>query len=117
MIGLLFATAGSGINMLFSLRNPSVFISIVVIQTVSYPVGVALARWLPTKTFTTFGQRWSFNPGPFSIKEHAIIVIMANASWGGGTAYSTDVLLAQQVHYGQNFGWYVCSSCVEKRSC
>lgn len=39
------------------------------------------------------------------MKEHTLIVIMANASFGGTFAYSTDVLLAQQVYYGQNFGW------------
>jgi len=39
------------------------------------------------------------------MKEHTIIVIMANASFGGTTAYSTDVLLAQEVYYGQHFGW------------
>ena len=48
---------------------------------------------------------WSLNTGPFNMKEHALIVIMTNASFGGTYAYSTDVLLAQQVYYGQKFGW------------
>jgi len=59
---------------------------------------------MPTKKFKTFGKTWSLNSGPFNAKEHTIIVIMANASFGGTTAYSTDVLLAQEVFYGQKFG-------------
>ena len=31
--------------------------------------------------------------------------MMSSVSIQGGTAYATDVLLAQQVFYGQNFGW------------
>lgn len=60
---------------------------------------------MPKRKFKTFGITWSLNPGPFNMKEHCIIVIMANASFGGTTAYSTDVLLAQEVYYGQKFGW------------
>lgn len=60
---------------------------------------------MPSKTFTTFGRQWSLNPGPFNMKEHTIIVVMANASFGGGAAYSTDILIAQLGFYHQNFGW------------
>lgn len=60
---------------------------------------------LPNREFHTFGLKWNLNPGPFNIKEHAVIVMMANVSIQGGVAYATDVLLAQQVFYEQNFGW------------
>jgi OPT family small oligopeptide transporter len=52
-----------------------------------------------------FGFRFNLNPGPFNIKEHAVIVMMSSVSIQGGVAYATDVLLAQQVFYGQHFGW------------
>lgn len=60
---------------------------------------------LPNHQFNTFGLRWNLNPGPFNIKEHAVIVMMSNVSIQGGVAYATDVLLAQEVFYGQKFGW------------
>lgn len=60
---------------------------------------------LPNREFHTFGLKWNLNPGPFNIKEHAVIVMMSNVSIQGGVAYATDVLLAQQVFYEQNFGW------------
>ena len=32
-----------------------------------------MARFLPSHVFNTFGYRWTMNPGPFRIKEHALI--------------------------------------------
>ena len=41
VIGILWATIGSGVNMLFSLRNPSISLTPVVTLLLSYPFGVA----------------------------------------------------------------------------
>jgi hypothetical protein len=60
---------------------------------------------MPRRTFSFFGYKWSFNPHPFNMKEHTIIVVMSNASFAGGVAYATDILLAQEVFYKQFFGW------------
>jgi hypothetical protein len=60
---------------------------------------------MPQKVFKVFGVKFSFNPHPFNMKEHTIIVVMANASFAGGVAYATDILLAQEQFYGQFFGW------------
>ncbi|PYI18067.1 small oligopeptide transporter [Aspergillus japonicus CBS 114.51] len=104
-IGLIFATIGSALNMLFSMRNPYIVIPSYVAQVVAYPVGVAWAKFMPNKQLSLFGRQFNLNPGPFSKKEHALIVIMANATFGGGAAYATDVLLAQRAFYKQSFGW------------
>ena len=39
VIGLLLCTIGSGVNMLFSMRNPSILVTTYVIQLVAYPIG------------------------------------------------------------------------------
>jgi OPT family small oligopeptide transporter len=104
-LGMLFATIGSALNMLFSLRAPSIIISSIVAQLVAYPFGVLWAKCLPNRQFKTFGIKWNLNPGPFNMKEHTIIVVMANCTFGNGAAYSTDVLVAQEAFYGQRFGW------------
>ena len=39
VIGILLTTIASGINLLFSLRNPSISITTYVIQVVAYPLG------------------------------------------------------------------------------
>ncbi|KAF4626165.1 hypothetical protein G7Y89_g11996 [Cudoniella acicularis] len=105
VIGMLWTTIGSAINMLFSLRNPSISLIPVVTLLLSYPFGVGWSYVMPKHKFKTFGYTWSLNPGPFNMKEHTLIVIMSNASFGGTFAYSLDVLLAQQVYYKQSFGW------------
>ncbi|PSS14862.1 hypothetical protein M430DRAFT_67507 [Amorphotheca resinae ATCC 22711] len=105
-IGLLLTTIACSINMLFSLRNPSISITTYVVQLVAYPLGRGWDLIMPKKTFNTFGYKWSFNPHPFNMKEHTIIVVMANASFAGGVAYATDILLAQEVFYKQFFGWW-----------
>jgi OPT family oligopeptide transporter len=72
---------------------------VVVVQLVCLPLGQGLAAILPTKHFNTFGYIWSLNPGPFSIKEHVCIAIMVGS--GGSFVYSSYVILAQHLFYGQ----------------
>ncbi|KAF9438942.1 hypothetical protein BGZ76_002605 [Entomortierella beljakovae] len=46
---------------------------------------------------------YPLNPGPFNVKEHVLITIMANC--GAGTAYAVDIIVIQRVFYLQNFGF------------
>lgn len=105
VIGMLLATLGSGANALFSMRQPYIVITSYVAQVVAYPIGVAWARYLPEGRFTFRGKEYRLNPGPYSKKEHTISVIMANATFNGGAAYATDIILAQRAFYHQRFGW------------
>ena len=102
VIGLSLVVLGASMNTLFSLRRPSISIGPLVAQIIAWPIGHAWARIMPEKTFTTFGVSWSLNPGPFNIKEHSIIGVMASVSFS--VAYSTDIILAQLIFYKQNFG-------------
>lgn len=70
-----------------------------VAQLLSLPLGKALEKILPTTRFNTFGYVWSLNPGPFSIKEHVCITVMANVVVAG--AYATDIIITQRIFYGQ----------------
>ncbi|KAF9458343.1 glutathione transporter [Collybia nuda] len=102
-LGIFFTIAVSGLNQLFSMRYPSVYITGIVAQLMSLPMGKGLEKILPTTIFRTFGYSWSLNPGPFSIKEHVCITVMANVVVGG--AYATDALLSQQIFYGQTISY------------
>ncbi|KAG6866881.1 hypothetical protein C0991_008818 [Blastosporella zonata] len=102
-LGLFFTIAVSFTNQLFSLRYPSVFITGVVAQLLSLPMGKFLEYVLPKTRFNTFGYAWSFNPGPFSIKEHVCITVMANVVTLG--AYATDVIITQKIFYGQQVSY------------
>lgn len=101
-IGLVLVVLGAAMNTLFSLRQPSISIGALIAQIIAWPLGHAWAKYLPEREFNTLGIRWTLNPGPFNIKEHAIIVVMASVSFS--VAYATDIILAQLVFYKQNFG-------------
>ena len=72
------------------------------IQLLALPCGRILERTLPTTRFRTFGYTWSLNPGPFNIKEHVLITVMANVAVSG--AYTTDVIATQRFFYHQTVG-------------
>ncbi|CAK7218725.1 hypothetical protein SBRCBS47491_003608 [Sporothrix bragantina] len=102
VIGLTLVVVGASMNTLFSLRQPSISIGTLVAQIIAWPMGHAWARVMPHRRFNTFGLHWSLNPGPFNVKEHSIIVVMAGVSFT--VAYATDIVLAQLVFYKQDFG-------------
>ncbi|KAJ5126466.1 hypothetical protein N7448_007245 [Penicillium atrosanguineum] len=104
-LGLIFATIGSGLNALFSLHSPTISITSYIAEVVAFPFGIAWARLVPNFTFTLFGNKLELNPGPFTKKEHALITIMANATFAGGFAYTLDIITAQRGFYGQRYGW------------
>lgn len=76
VLGLSFVTLGSGLNMLFDMRAPSIYISYLVAQLLSHWCGQAWYRFMPSRQFNTFGLQWSLNPSPWNIKEHAVVTIM-----------------------------------------
>jgi len=81
--------------------DPSVIITGIVAQLTALPLGKGLERILPTTRFRTFGFTWSLNPGPFTIKEHVLITVMANVVVSG--AYATDIIATQRTFYNQTF--------------
>jgi hypothetical protein len=83
-LGMFFVTIGSGVNLFFSLRDPNITVGPLVVQLCAYPVGKFMAMVLPKKVFNLMGLKFSLNPGPFNKKEHALITIMANVSFGTG---------------------------------
>ncbi len=80
VIGLLLCTIGSGINMLFSLRNPTVSINTYVIQLIAYPIGLGWDIIMPDRVWNVFGVKFNLRPGKFNFKEHVVIVAMSNVS-------------------------------------
>ncbi|KZO90436.1 OPT oligopeptide transporter [Calocera viscosa TUFC12733] len=99
-LGIVFTVVISGLNQFFGFRYPSVTITSLVAQLVALPLGKILEKILPTREFTTLGCRWTLNPGPFNIKEHTLITVMANVVYGG--AYATDILAVQKSFYNQS---------------
>lgn len=78
VIGMVLCTIGSGLNMLFSLRNPNVLITTFVVQLISYPIGLGWDLIFPDRMLNLFGLKFNLKPGPFNFKEHVVIVVMSN---------------------------------------
>ena len=91
---------------MFYLRYPIISIGPYVVQLIAYPLGVGWAKVMPNKQMSLFGLKFNLNPGPFNVKEHVIIVAMANAAFGGGTGYFVDTIVTlQKFYHFPSYGW------------
>ncbi|CAO1626698.1 unnamed protein product [Parajaminaea phylloscopi] len=88
VLTLAISTVVTGVDALFQLRYPTVTVGSLVAVLVTWPVGLAWARWLPTHRV--------LNPGPFSRKEHACILMFTNITI---TTALTNKLAAEQIHF------------------
>lgn len=73
-----------------------------VAELLAYPVGVFLAKTLPLYTLD-LGRlgKYCINPDRhFNIKEHALVTIMSNVSFGFGSADATNIIQAGKAFYG-----------------
>ncbi|KAH7096543.1 OPT oligopeptide transporter [Auriculariales sp. MPI-PUGE-AT-0066] len=101
VLGIIWAIIVPGLNQFFFFRYPSVFITGLVAQLLSFPMGRAWAAIMPRVRIGSV----EVNPGPFTVKEHVLVVVMASV--GAGSAYATDIVAVQRVFYNQqwNFGY------------
>lgn len=75
--GIVWAIIVPGLNQFFFFRYPSVTVTNNVAQLLSFPMGQLWARTVPN--WKIFGI--SINPGPFTIKEHVLVTIMATVGY------------------------------------
>ncbi|AET00815.2 oligopeptide transporter OPT family protein [Medicago truncatula] len=97
IIGLACCIVLAFVNQFFGYRTNPLTITAVSAQIVSLPIGKLMAATLPTTIYKVPFTKWSFtlNPGPFNLKEHALITIFASAGAGGVYAiYIVDVVKA-----------------------
>ncbi|KAL8150852.1 hypothetical protein V2J09_020660 [Rumex salicifolius] len=99
VLGLTSCIILSFVNQFFSMRRNSMSVSSVAAQIVTLPVGRFMAATLPEKTITVpvFGWTFSLNPGPFNIKEHALITLFASA--GSSGMYAVHIIVSVKAFY------------------
>ncbi|KAK7299916.1 hypothetical protein RJT34_10745 [Clitoria ternatea] len=87
------------VNQFFGYRTTPLSVSSVSAQIVSLPLGKLMAATLPTRKFQCPFTKWSFsfNPGPFSMKEHALITIFASA--GSSGVYAINIITIVKAFY------------------
>ncbi|KAJ2089008.1 hypothetical protein GGI16_006275, partial [Coemansia sp. S142-1] len=103
ILGVIFTGVLSFVNQFFFYRQNQLSLGGSVVQLLAFPAGYVLSRVLPIHQFTTFGYKWSMNPGPFNIKEHVLISIFATAS--SGSPYAIDVVTIKKIWYKSDLGF------------
>nr|CAN81605.1 hypothetical protein VITISV_025060 [Vitis vinifera] len=113
-LGVLSCTLLSFLNQFFSYRREPLVITQITVQVATLPIGRFMAAVLPETKFHIpgFGKReFSFNPGPFNMKEHVLISIFANAgsAFGNGSAYAVGIVTIIKAFYNSSIsflaGW------------
>ncbi|KAI0331596.1 OPT oligopeptide transporter [Cubamyces sp. BRFM 1775] len=108
VIGIIWAIILPGMNQFFYFRYPGVTVTGIVAQLLAYPLGRLWAYAMPK--VRVFGI--SLNTGPFTVKEHVLVTIMANV--GYQSAYATDIVAVQRVFYNQiynfSYQWMIVMS-------
>ncbi|KAJ2571565.1 hypothetical protein IW140_001483, partial [Coemansia sp. RSA 1813] len=101
ILGVFFVCLISFVNQFYWERDNPIALNLLIVQLLCYPMGVGLAWVLPKRTLSFFGYRWTMNPGPFTIKEHVLISLMANAS--AFMALTVDVFAVLRLYYNPSF--------------
>ncbi|RAK78892.1 oligopeptide transporter [Aspergillus fijiensis CBS 313.89] len=103
VLGVGFCIVASGLNTLYTLRNPSITISATVVLLLAYPLGKLWEKVVPAWNVPLGAWSFNLNPGPFNQKEHVLIYMMSNLSIY--VRLGADVLTEQQKFYGYSAGW------------
>ncbi|CAO3658089.1 unnamed protein product [Umbelopsis ramanniana] len=94
-LGVIFTALLGFINQFFWYRAMALTLSPLIVQLISFPIAKLMEKVIPRSRF--------WNPGPFSMKEHVLITVMANCAYN--TAYAMDVITVQILWYKQDIGW------------
>ncbi|KAM5582671.1 oligopeptide transporter 1-like [Rosa sericea] len=97
VLGLLSCCTLAFLNQFFGYRQNQLYISSVSAQILVLPLGKLMAKTLPTKQFRVMGWTFSFNPGPFNLKEHVLITIFANS--GSNSVYAVGIITIVKAFY------------------
>lgn len=99
VLGLFWSILLPGLNQFFFFRYPTVTVGSLVAQLIVFPLGRVWASVVPQKTILGI----QLNPGPFTIKEHVLVTVMAGI--GASTAYATEIVAVERYYYHHNWGF------------
>ncbi|KAJ7776309.1 OPT oligopeptide transporter protein-domain-containing protein [Mycena metata] len=96
-VGLFLCTVSSSLNVFFNFRSPAPSVVPVALLLIAHPFGKFLAYILPITTYRFRSFEFSFNPGPWNIKEHVLVFIMANVAVGN--PYAINAIVVSEFFY------------------
>ncbi|KAL8098091.1 oligopeptide transporter 7-like [Apium graveolens] len=106
VLGLVACVLLSFLNQFFWYRREPLSISAISAQIAVVPLGHLMAATFTNRVFFK-GRKFefSFNPGPFNVKEHVLITIFASS--GAGNPYAIHVVSAVKVFYKKELTFWV----------
>ncbi|KAK7057674.1 OPT oligopeptide transporter protein-domain-containing protein [Favolaschia claudopus] len=96
-VGLVLCTISSSLNVFFNFRSPAPAVVPLALLLIAYPFGKFLAFILPITTYRFRSFEFSLNPGPWNIKEHVLVFIMANVAVGN--PYALNAIVVSEYYY------------------
>lgn len=105
LLSTILVIPGAFIDTMNSFRTTSAAYLIFFVQFASHYLGKQLAAHLPAKNVKLGPLRFNLNPGPWSIKETALITITANSGATGNLA--TNALALADLHFGDTVSPWV----------
>jgi hypothetical protein len=105
VIGVVSTMLIAAANVFLMQRSPAPTIPVTALLVLVYPIGRFAAWLMPIRTYKLpkwlGGRPFSFNPCPFNVKEHTIIVMMANVAIT--PAYGLNSIIISEIFYKQVF--------------
>ncbi|OAY57568.1 oligopeptide transporter 7 [Manihot esculenta] len=105
-LGTLACILLSFLNQFFWYRREPLTITAISAQIAVVPLGHLMASTITNKVFFK-GTKWefSFNPGPFNVKEHVLITIFSNS--GAGNVYAIHIVSVIKLFYRKELSFLV----------
>jgi OPT family small oligopeptide transporter len=107
-IGLTLLIISNVMNVFFNFRYPAPNVVPLTLLLISYPVGKFFAFSLPITTYRLprflGSAEFSLNPGPWNVKEHVLVFIMANVAVG--SPYALNAIVVSEVFYHIKLGFW-----------
>lgn len=100
LLGTFFACILASVNTLFTFRTNTFYVNPFIGVLLSYPLGHLMAKYIPRDRYTLFGMSFTLNPGPFSLKEHALIYVYVSTA--SGPAYALYNTVGQRYQLYQS---------------
>ncbi|CAN1849750.1 Oligopeptide transporter 5 [Linum perenne] len=100
VLGLLSCVFLSVLNQFFGYRYNGLYVGSTSAQILMLPLGQLMAATLPTRKLRVPLTKWWFtlNPGPFNVKEHVLITILANCGADGILALAIVTVIRAFYH-------------------
>ncbi|KAJ7689766.1 oligopeptide transporter [Mycena rosella] len=103
-VGLFLCIISSSLNVFFNFRSPAPSVVPLALLLIAYPFGKFLAFILPITTYRFRSLEFSLNPGPWNIKEHVLVFIMANVAVGN--PYALNAVVVSEFFYDIKLGYW-----------